>query len=233
MKNYILRINDILYEKQDTQEDSKIITTFENLNVNELSFSYSKNSNNLLNNINLSIKKGQKIAIVGGSGEGKSTLVKLLLGLYRGTSGTITYNGINIEKLDQNNLKKIVGIMPQDAKLFNGSIKYNITLGDERITDETVKTALKKANIYNDVMKMPLKENTILSAGGGNLSGGQRQRIALARILVSNPQLLILDEATSSLDGINEKEIMNVLKECDCTQIIVSHRFSTILQIVS
>ena len=230
MKNYILRINDILYEKQDTQEDSKIITTFENLNVNELSFSYSKNSNNLLNNINLSIKKGQKIAIVGGSGEGKSTLVKLLLGLYRGTSGTITYNGINIEKLDQNNLKKIVGIMPQDAKLFNGSIKYNITLGDERITDETVKTALKKANIYNDVMKMPLKENTILSAGGGNLSGGQRQRIALARILVSNPQLLILDEATSSLDGINEKEIMNVLKECDCTQIIVSHRFSTILQ---
>lgn len=162
--------------------------------------------------------------------QGKSTLVKLLLGLYRGTSGTITYNGINIEKLDQNNLKKIVGIMPQDAKLFNGSIKYNITLGDERITDETVKTALKKANIYNDVMKMPLKENTILSAGGGNLSGGQRQRIALARILVSNPQLLILDEATSSLDGINEKEIMNVLKECDCTQIIVSHRFSTILQ---
>ena len=82
--------------------------------------------------------------------------------MYRGTSGTITYNGINIEKLDQNNLKKIVGIMPQDAKLFNGSIKYNITLGDERITDETVKTALKKANIYNDVMKMPLKENTIL-----------------------------------------------------------------------
>lgn len=230
MKNYILRINDILYEEQDTQKDSQIITTFEDLIVNDLSFSYSKNSNKLLKNINLNIKKGQKIAIVGGSGEGKSTLVKLLLGLYRTTSGTIKYNGINIEELDQNNLKKIVGIMPQDAKLFNGSIKYNITLGDVSISDDTIRTALKKANIYNDVMKMPLKENTVISAGGGNLSGGQRQRIALARILVSNPQIIILDEATSSLDGINEKEIMNVLKECDCTQIIVSHRFSTILQ---
>lgn len=230
MKNYILRINDILYEKKEIQEDSQIITTFENLTVSKLAFSYSQNSNNLLKNINLLIKKGQKIAIVGASGEGKSTLVKLLLGLYKATSGTIKYNGVNIEKLDRNNLKKIVGIMPQDAKLFNESIKYNITLGDETIADETVKNALKKANIYNDVMKMPLKENTILAAGGGNLSGGQRQRIALARILVANPQLLILDEATSSLDGINEKEIMNVLRECNCTQIIVSHRFSTILQ---
>ena len=230
MKNYILRINDILYEKKEIQEDSQIITTFENLTVSKLAFSYSRNSNNLLKNINLLIKKGQKIAIVGASGEGKSTLVKLLLGLYKATSGTIKYNGVNIEKLDRNNLKKIVGIMPQDAKLFNESIKYNITLGDETIADETVKNALKKANIYNDVMKMPLKENTILAAGGGNLSGGQRQRIALARILVANPQLLILDEATSSLDGINEKEIMNVLRECNCTQIIVSHRFSTILQ---
>lgn len=230
MKNYILRINDILYEKKDIQKDNQVISMFEELSVNNLSFDYSKNSNSLLKNINLSIKKGQKIAIVGGSGEGKSTLVKLLLGLYRTTSGTVKYNGINIEELDQENFKRIVGIMPQDAKLFNGSIKYNITLGDESIADEIVENALKKANIYNDVMKMPLKENTVLSAGGGNLSGGQRQRIALARILVSNPQLLILDEATSSLDGINEKEIMNVLKECDCTQIIVSHRFSTILQ---
>lgn len=229
MKNYILRINDIFYEKMDIRKDNQVITIFEELSVKNLSFSYSKNSSSLLKDINLTIKKGQKIAIVGESGEGKSTLVKLLLGLYRATSGTIEYNGINIEELDQENLKKMLGIMPQDAKLFNGSIKYNITLGDEGISDEIVETALKKANIYNDVRKMPLKENTILSAGGGNLSGGQRQRVALARILVSNPQLLILDEATSSLDGINEKEIMNVLEECDCTQIIVSHRFSTIL----
>lgn len=230
MKNYILRINDIFYEKQDLPKDNQIISTFENLSVNKLSFRYSKNSTILLKNINFSIKKGQKIAIVGGSGEGKSTLVKLLLGLYRATSGTVKYNGVNIEEIDQDNLKKIVGIMPQDAKLFNGSIKYNITLGDERISDETINTILKKANIYDDIMKMPLQENTIVSSGGINLSGGQRQRIALARILVSNPQLLILDEATSSLDGINEKEIMNVLKECDCTQIIISHRFSTISQ---
>lgn len=119
MKNYILRINDILYEKQDTQEDSKIITTFENLNVNELSFSYSKNSNNLLNNINLSIKKGQKIAIVGGSGEGKSTLVKLLLGLYRGTSGTITYNGT---------MKNFIDRIAYGLHIMRFTGKYGVTL---------------------------------------------------------------------------------------------------------
>lgn len=230
MKNYILRINDILCEKEEEQKDNKPIKKFENLTVDQLSFKYSKNSNLILNKVEFEVNKGQKIAIVGGSGEGKSTLIKLLLGLYEPILGSVKYNGIDIRELDKKQLKKIIGIMPQDAKLFNGSIRYNITLGDDSIPEDVVKDALKKANIYDDIMKMPLKENTVLSAGGINLSGGQRQRIALARMLVLDPQVLILDEATSSLDGINEKEILNVLNKCSCTQIIISHRLSTILQ---
>lgn len=228
MKNYILRINDILCEDVETNNHYKI-NEFKNLSIKNISFKYSENSPILLNGINIHIAKGQKIAIVGESGSGKSTIVKLLLGLYEPMMGNVQFNGINMEDLDKNQLKKIIGVMPQDAKLFNGSIKYNITLGDNSISEDVIINALKKANIYDDIKKMPLGLQTVISSGGRNLSGGQRQRIGLARILVLQPQLIILDEATSSLDGINEKEIMTVLNSYKCTQVIVSHRFSTIM----
>ncbi|WP_243272620.1 ATP-binding cassette domain-containing protein [Coprococcus comes] len=125
MKNYILRINDILCEDVETNNHYKI-NEFKNLSIKNISFKYSENSPILLNGINIHIAKGQKIAIVGESGSGKSTIVKLLLGLYEPMMGNVQFNGINMEDLDKNQLKKIIGVMPQDAKLFNGSIKYNI-----------------------------------------------------------------------------------------------------------
>lgn len=230
MKNYIIRINDILNEEVEFCDGQEVIKEFKNINIEKICFAYSRNSKPLLKNIDLKVNQGQRIAIVGTSGAGKSTLVKLILGLYEPISGSVKYNGYDIKQIEKKALKKLVGIMPQDVRLFNESIRYNLTLGDSTVDEKMIVDALKKASIYDEVMSMPMKLDTVMSSGGGNLSGGQRQRIALARILVNNPQLIILDEATSSLDGINEKEIMNVLSELECTQIIISHRFSTISQ---
>ena len=174
--------------------------------------------------------KGEKIAIVGSSGSGKSTLIKILMGLYQPSEGEVLINGVTIKEFDKESIKKLMGIIPQEARLFRGTVKYNITLGNENILDKQVMEALKKANIFDEIQKMPMKENTLLSEGGNNLSGGQRQRLALARTIVAAPKLLILDEATSSLDGINEKEVTKMLSENSSIQIIISHKFSTIAQ---
>ncbi len=230
MKNYILRVNDVLQEKGQNRTKKISTHSFNEISFEDVSFKYSDNSEYVLKDINITIPKGKKIAIVGESGAGKSTLIKLLLGLYCPNIGSVKYDQENMSEIERSQLNGIIGIIPQDVKLFNESIKYNIALGDD-ISDEALINALKQANFYTDVQTMPLKENTVITRGGINLSAGQRQRLALARILVRNPQIIILDEATSYLDGINENEIMKILSEIHNTQIIVSHRFSTICNV--
>lgn len=227
MKNYILRINDVLEERVDCKADRRYDGRFDELEVTNLSFRYSDNSSTVLDNISMSIKSGKRIAIVGGSGAGKSTLIKMLLGLYQPTCGTVRINGEDINMLDAESFERLIGVIPQDTRLFNDTIEYNITMGRD-VSKEVLDQAMIDAKIYDDVQKMPLKEKTRISAGGRNLSGGQRQRIAIARMFVRNPEIIMLDEATSSLDGINEKEIIDILNGRECAQILVSHRFSTL-----
>lgn len=227
MRNYILRINDVLQEDLDLKKAEKRLNNIEEVSVVDVSFKYSDNSDVILNNINMKINKGQKVAIVGESGAGKSTLIRLLLGLYTPTKGLVQYNDVNINEVKSEMFRSIVGVIPQDIRLFNDTIKYNVTLGED-VSDQQVIDALKKVNLYDEVEKMPLKENTVITMGGKNFSSGQRQRIAIARLLICLPQVVVLDEATNSLDGINENEIMNYLDDLSDTQIIVSHRFSTI-----
>ncbi len=227
MKNYMLRINDVLQEKAIFSSAEQDIEELNALTIQNVSFKYSVNSEYVLKDINLNVVMGKKVAIVGESGAGKSTLIKLILGLYQPEEGSVKLNQYDVKDISSAQFKKLIGVIPQDIKLFNGSIRYNITLGED-IPDDIIEDALKKAKIYEDIEQMPLKENTLVTMGGKNFSSGQRQRIALARVLAFKPQMVILDEATNSLDGINESEIMAILDDMNITQIIVSHRFSTI-----
>lgn len=230
MKNTLARINDILEEKEEDKNlDGIIIDDIKSITFSNVCFKYSSISKNVLKELNFQIESGQKVAFVGVSGVGKSTLLKLLIGLYSPTSGTIMINNYNCKNLNKVELNRLYGIVPQDLVIFNKSIKENITLGNPNITDKDVIEALKLSNIYNEVMSMPMKLNTIISEQGKNISGGQKQRLALARALVNKPDVLILDEATSFLDSENETNIHNVLKQIGCSQVIIAHRLSTII----
>lgn len=194
-------------------------------------FSYpSRKEIKVLKDVNFTAKFGQKIAIVGPSGTGKSTIASLLLRFYNVDSGEILVDGKNIYDFDLEQLRGNMSIVPQDVILFGGTIKENIAYGKPDATDAEILLAAKQANAYNFVESFPEKFETLVGERGIKLSGGQRQRIAIARALLKNPSILILDEATSSLDSESEKlvqEALEILME-GRTSIIIAHRLSTI-----
>lgn len=207
-------------------EKIKGIVSFRNV-----AFSYpSRKEVQVLKDVNFSAEFGQKIAIVGPSGAGKSTISSLLLRFYDITSGEILVDGKSIYDYDLENLRGNMSIVPQDVILFGGTIRENIAYGKPNATDEEILLAAKQANAFNFVDGFPEKFETLVGERGVKLSGGQRQRIAIARALLKNPSILILDEATSSLDSESEKlvqEALEVLME-GRTSIIIAHRLSTI-----
>ncbi|MBW1658379.1 ABC transporter ATP-binding protein [Flavobacterium quisquiliarum] len=213
-------------EYKGAQEKIKGNVTFKNV-----AFSYpTRQEVQVLKDVNFTAEFGQKIAIVGPSGAGKSTISSLLLRFYDITSGEITVDGKNIYDYDLENLRGNMSIVPQDVILFGGTIKENIAYGKPDATDEEIIQAAKQANAFNFVDGFPEKFETLVGERGVKLSGGQRQRIAIARALLKNPSILILDEATSSLDSESEKlvqEALEVLME-GRTSIIIAHRLSTI-----
>lgn len=227
---YLDRIVDITTEpSEETPAHPIPLAINGNIEFRNVSFAYSPKSKPVIDNLSFSIPKGSKFAIVGPSGSGKSTITKLLLGLYKPTSGAIYYEGINIDALDKTELRKQIGIVPQDMSLFNRTIGENIALNEENYNlDEVMETA-KIAQIHDEIMSMPMNYRTIISDMGGNLSGGQRQRIILARAIKNKPHLMIMDEATSSLDNVNEANVSKYFKDCGSTQIIIAHRMSTII----
>lgn len=226
---YLERLEDILSAEEEKIPDSPVeVKISGDIILENVSFAYTNKSKNVLNNLNLKIRKGENVAVVGTSGSGKSTLTKLLLGLYLPTAGEILYDGVNAEYIDKSHLRKQIGIVPQDMSLFNKSILENITMGNSKISLNEVKRAARIAMIQEDIEKMPMNYHTLVSDLGMNLSGGQKQRIILARALLNSPHLLILDEATSSLDNVNEKKVANFLNHSGCTRITVAHRLSTI-----
>jgi len=202
-----------------------------NVTFNNVAFSYpTRQEIQVLKNVNFKAEFGQKIAIVGPSGAGKSTISSLLLRFYDITSGEITVDGKNIYDYDLEDLRGNMSIVPQDVILFGGTIRENIAYGKPDATDEEIIQAAKQANAFNFVEGFPEKFETLVGERGVKLSGGQRQRIAIARALLKNPSILILDEATSSLDSESEKlvqEALEVLME-GRTSIIIAHRLSTI-----
>ena len=228
--SYLERVSDIMEaEEENEPKDAMPLSVSGNINIEHLSFSYNKHTDMILKDISMQINPGQKIAIVGTSGSGKSTLSKLLLGLYEANKGNILFDQIDLSQLNKHNIRRQIGVVPQDMTLFNKTIFDNIAVNKSDISLEDVKHAAQVAQLDNEIEAMPMQYDTLVSDMGMNLSGGQRQRIALARALVSNPKILILDEATSALDYVNEHKVSNYLKEANCTRIVIAHRLSTIV----
>ena len=220
-----------LYEIEPEQKDkTNLISEFSidgSVNIENLTFRYGSRAP-VLKNINLKIKSGEKIALVGECGGGKTTLAKLILGLWQSEEGKISIGEYNIEELNKAILRQQIAYVPQNIELFTGTIEENLKIGKPDATYEEIKSACKKAGCSDFIEKMPCKYATFLEEAGANLSGGERQRIALARALLKNPQILILDEATSNLDFVSEANIYDMLFNLKCTLIIIAHRISTI-----
>lgn len=228
------RLNDVFSAAPEESPDQPLMilpqiqgeVTFENV-----TFRYEQEEErNTLQNITFAVSPGQTIAIVGRSGSGKSTLVKLLQGLYHPTSGRILMDGHDLRHVSPLNLRRQLGVVPQECFLFSGTIMENITLYSDQYNLEQVVEVAKLAEAHHFIQDLPLGYNTKVGERGANLSGGQRQRIAIARALLGNPQILILDEATSSLDTESERRFQQNLTRIsrDRTTFIIAHRLSTV-----
>jgi ATP-binding cassette subfamily B protein len=230
VQSHMERLADVIEAEpeQDVQSVSQPPQLTGQVSLQNVSFRYDPQSPAVLHDINVNIMPGQKVAIVGRTGSGKSTLGNLLLGLYTPTSGEIFYNGIALRKLNYQAVRSQFGVVMQEADIFSGSIRENITLNDPGMSMEQVIWAAQMAAIHDDIMKMPMEYETMVSEGGNALSGGQRQRLAIARAVAKAPVILLLDEATSSLDVVTEKAVEQSLSQLACTQIIIAHRLSTI-----
>ncbi|MED4760714.1 peptidase domain-containing ABC transporter [Priestia megaterium] len=227
--SYMQRLQDVVESKSENLDLEEIKDFKGYIEFKDVSFKYDYFGKNVLSSINLTIKPGEKIAIVGTSGSGKSSLAKLLLGLNLPTAGTLTYDGQDIKNLNIQSVRKKIGAVLQETRLFHGSVLENIELLSEEKSLNNVIEIAKIADIHEDILKQPMGYHTMISEGGNNFSGGQRQRLLLARALIKKPKLLILDEATSALDNLSEARIQENLEKLNCTQIIVAHRLSTVV----
>ena len=226
------RINELLETPLDIanliQNDTQINGDIEFRNI---SFSYDKKAPNILNNINFTIKKGDKIGIFGETGSGKSTLLNLICRMQEPKYGEITIGGQNIKKLNLYNLRNAISYVPQDGYLFSGTIKENITFGSDIISNKKLKQSIKLAEIEEDIKKFDSKLNTLIGERGVQLSGGQKQRLAIARALYKETNIYILDDCMSAIDANKEKSILKNLNQWmeEKTVILVSHRISTLV----
>lgn len=230
LRSYFAHIEDVLRTKREQNEHGQLLQPQKikgKIEFKNVAFKYNQFNPEVIKDISFTINPGQSVALVGYSGSGKSTIAKLLLGLNKPTSGQILIDDIPIEKYNLKKLRSLIGSVLQEAKMFNGTIRENITM-NSIASDSKVIEASKKSYIYSDIMNTPLGFETIVTESGGNFSGGQRQRILLARALVSSPEILLLDEATSSLDNISEMYIKKSISEQQCTKIIIAHRLDTI-----
>ena len=225
------RVFQILYEEDEILEEKESDFNFEgNIKFENVSFHYFDDDKLILKDFNFEIKKGQSVAFIGSTGSGKSTIVNLICKFYDPTSGDIYLDGINYKNIDKTCLYNNLGYVLQQPQLFSISIKENIKFGNENATDEEIMDICNLLGIDEFISKLPDGIDTVIGETGYNISSGQKQLISFARALIKNPKLLILDEATSSIDTETEKIIQNKMKDIleGKTSIIVAHRLSTI-----
>ncbi|RWZ58687.1 peptidase domain-containing ABC transporter [Halobacillus fulvus] len=229
LKNNLERISDILEHPSVDNSEPKIkLSSVESIEFENVSFKYPGQQEFVLRDINFTIHKGEKVAFVGKTGSGKSTIIGLLLGLYQPTSGKIYMNGIDSQDVNLENFQELMGFVPQEPFIFNKSIRNNILMNQD-FSQEEVERVAKIAQIHEEIMQMPMQYETVVSESGQNISGGQKQRIILARSLINDPEAIILDEATSSVDNVTERSISSYFSNHHKTQIVIAHRLSTIV----
>ena len=213
----------------ETQEKKEIVTSINGgLELSHVSFRYDDDSPYILNDLSLKIKPGEYVAIVGRTGCGKSTLMRLLLGFEKPEKGAIYYDGKDIESLDLGSLRRRIGTVMQQSGLFQGDIYSNIVLTAPGLSIDEAWDAAEKAGIADDIRAMPMGMYTMVSEGGGGISGGQKQRLMIARAIAPKPKLLFFDEATSALDNKTQKQVSEALDAMGCTRVVIAHRLSTI-----
>ena len=218
-----------LNNEPETSENKEIVTRLNGaIELDHVSFRYSEETPYVLDDLSLKIKPGEYVAVVGRTGCGKSTLVRLLLGFEKPEKGAVFYDGRNVDSLDLPSLRRKIGTVTQDAGLFQGDIYSNIVITSPELTLDDAWEAARKAGVADDIRAMPMGMHTIISEGQGGISGGQRQRLMIARAVAPNPKILIFDEATSALDNKTQKMVNDSLDSMGCTRIVIAHRLSTI-----
>lgn len=224
-------IKPIMDAEPEIAEGKKVITRLSGgIELNNVSFRYNENMPNVIDDLSLKIRPGQYVAIVGSTGCGKSTLMRILLGFEKPQKGAVYYDGQDISNVDLKSLRQRIGSVMQNGKLFQGDIYSNIVISAPRLTLDDAWEAAELAGMAEDIRNMPMGMHTIIAEGGGGFSGGQKQRLMIARAIAPKPKILMFDEATSALDNITQKHVSESLNGLKCTRIVIAHRLSTIQQ---
>ncbi len=219
----------ILKETPEIAEGKEVITRLSgNIELNNVYFRYNSSMPYVVDGLNLKIRAGEYVAIVGKTGCGKSTLMRLLLGFETPERGAIYYDGKDITRMDLRSLRKKIGAVTQDGSLFQGDIYSNIIISAPQLTLDDAWAAAEMAGIAEDIKQMPMGMHTVISEGQGGISGGQKQRLMIARAVAPKPKILMFDEATSALDNKTQRQVSEALDALKCTRIVIAHRLSTI-----
>ena len=229
IKPVLRMVQPILEAEPEVDEDRPVVTRLRgSIELNNVSFRYNDTMPNVVDDLSLKIRSGQYVAIVGKTGCGKSTLMRILLGFEKPQKGAVYYDGKDIVALDLKSLRQHIGVVMQNGRLFQGDVYSNITISAPQLTLEQAWEAAEMAGMAEDIRQMPMGMNTLISEGQGGISGGQRQRLMIARAIAPKPRILMFDEATSALDNITQKKVSESLNQLKCTRIIIAHRLSTI-----
>lgn len=221
----------VLEAVPEIEEGKQVLTRISGgIELNNVSFRYSEHMPLVLDNLSLKIRPGQYVAVVGTTGCGKTTLMRLLLGFEKPQKGAVYFDGKDISTVDLKSLRQKIGVVLQDGKLFSGDIYSNITISAPHLSMDEAWEAAELAGIAEDIRNMPMGMFTMISEGSGGVSGGQRQRLMIARAVAPKPRILMFDEATSALDNLTQKKVSESLNKLKCTRIVIAHRLSTIKQ---
>lgn len=224
-------VRPLLEAEPEVSDDKQTVDRLSgSIELNNISFRYTDNGPLILDDISLKIKSGQYVAIVGQTGCGKTTLLRLLLGFETPQKGAVYYDGRDLSTLNVRSLRRKIGVVMQNGRLFADSIFANIVISAPWLTQDDAWQAAELAGIADDIREMPMGMHTMISEGSGGISGGQKQRLMIARAIAPKPKILMLDEATSALDNITQKKISDSLGQLKCTRIVIAHRLSTIRQ---